>query len=308
MKNLYRRLGLGSSATTGQIRKAIAACGDEETRLDATAVLLDDSRRQAYDRAYRTIHAVREVRRRLGLLAAPNWSPQLRQEFALTSASTPPTRPPSAGSVANTAQTVIGCLMLFAASIIVMLLIASGLRDRRPDATGPIHRGAALSQQATDVAPRVDEATMFADRRLGPLGASTEEIQAAASRIRSGASSPRPRSGIMERSRSGSVPVRVETSLGSDYYIKFVRGDSTISTGYIRGGESLTFNVPAGGYDVRYAAGQRWFGPELHYGPDTEYSRCDRLMQFDADYEYTIELILQYDGNLPTSRMSGDAF
>ena len=100
----------------------------------------------------------------------------------------------------------------------------------------------------------------------------------------------------------------IKTSAGDDYYVKFLRFGSTVATGYIHGGRSLTFDLSAGGYEVRYASGKNWYGYELDFGPNAAYAKCDGLMQFEDGYKHTIELIKQINGNLRTSPMSADDF
>lgn len=323
MKNLYRRLRLGTSATSAEIRNAIRSCKDAETAQDAEEILLSPERRAAYDRAFRTLHRIAPIREALGLTHAPHWTPHDRTEFPLPRYKQAPTiRRPE-----ETPQTDSGCgagCFVVIVLAVIAIVIASRCDDsssRRARSAPPRPPGGITANQAPGTAPttrpdstwdppapRMDRAALFALNRLAGRGATTEEVDAAAARLRDGAGVTRPTTRVITQSQRGSVPVTVKTSLGSDYFVKFIRGGTTVAQGYIRGGASLTVNLPAGGYDVRYASGATWFGPELDFGPDASYARCDRTLQFQNGYEHTIELIRQINGNLGTRPMPAEDF
>lgn len=70
--------------------------------------------------------------------------------------------------------------------------------------------------------------------------------------------------------------------------------------------------VPVGSYEIKYATGQEWFGPILDFGESASYARCDDRFDFTQDDDgytgYTIELILQTDGNLQTDPIPAEDF
>jgi hypothetical protein len=59
---------------------------------------------------------------------------------------------------------------------------------------------------------------------------------------------------------------------------------------------------------LKYATGNTWCGDAELFGASTETNKADRAFQFDDEHEYTIELIAQRNGNLPTKRISREAF
>jgi hypothetical protein len=75
-------------------------------------------------------------------------------------------------------------------------------------------------------------------------------------------------------------------------------------------------NVPLGQFVLKYATGNSWCGENDLFGSETEFDKADANMRFsrqDSDDGYTmightIELILQINGNLKTSRISREAF
>lgn len=301
MKNLYRRLGLGSSATTKEIRRAIRACRNAETAQDAEAVLLSPGRRKAYDRAFRTLFRIAAVRDALDLQDAANWSQQNRAEFPSVKIASPP-QPSDADSSSFRGVGCLVAIIIAAVALFGSAQLDSCSRTQSSSETGP----PAVTESRR--APKVDRAKIFAFDRLSPRGATDAEIRAAGDRLRRGLTAPRPGTRVLTQSRRGTVPVTIKTSAGDDYYVKFLRFGSTFATGYIHGGRSLTFDLPAGGYEVRYASGKDWYGYELDFGPDASYAKCDGLMQFEDGYTHTIELIKQINGNLRTSPMSADDF
>lgn len=130
---------------------------------------------------------------------------------------------------------------------------------------------------------------------------------------------PVPSTGLVDKNffGEGVAPFEIKTRSGGYYFIKLVDSstDQEVLTAFIRGGEPFETNVPIGSYRIRYAAGQFWFGEALDFGgPDfgASYSRCEDRFHFtrtSSGYNgYTIELILQPNGNLQTKPISADDF
>ena len=110
----------------------------------------------------------------------------------------------------------------------------------------------------------------------------------------------------------------VRTRARSNYFVKLVNPTTgnEIMSFYLQGGSPLTVNVPAGRYELRYAAGQVWYGPKYLFGPDTAYAKADELFPFSVtrtpdgwSYStWTVELILQTGGNLKTTPIDASEF
>lgn len=70
--------------------------------------------------------------------------------------------------------------------------------------------------------------------------------------------------------------------------------------------------VPLGTYELRYAVGQSWINDEEYFGKETTYLKADKKLTFSSDGAevrgVAVELILQRNGNLSTSRISKLAF
>jgi hypothetical protein len=104
------------------------------------------------------------------------------------------------------------------------------------------------------------------------------------------------------------APLAIVTSEGTfHHFIKIVdlNNDEVIKTIFIRAGKSIETKMPLGSYEIKYASGEQWYGEKYLFGPNTIYTKADESFDFretNNGYSgYTVELILQRDGNLTTS-------
>ena len=116
-------------------------------------------------------------------------------------------------------------------------------------------------------------------------------------------------------SRTVLAPLEVVTAVGSpNYYLKLVDWNthSPLLVFFVRSGEKTTIEVPVGNYELRYAAGERWYGEEYLFGPGTAYRKAEDAFQFRADGErvsgFTVELIKQSGGNLKETDIEPSEF
>ncbi len=120
--------------------------------------------------------------------------------------------------------------------------------------------------------------------------------------------------GVMRRPSSpGVAPLGITTGSGNDYYVKLVdTAGQTVMTMYVEGGRSFETKVPLGTYEMRYAIGKTWYGPEHHFGPDTAYAKADNVFHFTFDGSrysgYRVELISRSGGNLRTKALAPGKF
>ena len=120
--------------------------------------------------------------------------------------------------------------------------------------------------------------------------------------------------GIEENFYSGVAPLQIKTRAGKNYYIKVVdtSNNQPALTAYVVGGRHFEVDMPLGTYELRYAAGDSWFGLTHYFGPQTTFSKTNELFHFTSNgYQYsgyTIELILQTNGNLRTVNINGTDF
>ena len=112
------------------------------------------------------------------------------------------------------------------------------------------------------------------------------------------------------------APLQIATSSGEAayYYVKLVGYDTDqdVLAIYIRAGETADVRVPLGSYEIRYAVGNTWYGDDILFGPETEYAKADRRLDFKQTSTgisgYRVELILQVNGNLATRAISREEF
>lgn len=110
------------------------------------------------------------------------------------------------------------------------------------------------------------------------------------------------------------APLEIKSSLGSHYLVKlsdYNSGKDVLSV-FVHGGSTATFDVPLGTYRIKYASGERWYGPEHLFGPETAYSKADSSFDFQVIGNhvsgYTLTLYKVLNGNLQTSKISPEEF
>jgi hypothetical protein len=131
----------------------------------------------------------------------------------------------------------------------------------------------------------------------------------------------RPRTGIYRNydlSADLAAPFEIRTAVGANYFVKLEDSVTRepIQTFFIRGGQTMQSDVPFGQFALKYATGRSWCGEIDMFGPETEFHKADVVLRFarqDSDDGYTItghtiELVLQVNGNLKTSKIRREAF
>jgi len=111
------------------------------------------------------------------------------------------------------------------------------------------------------------------------------------------------------------TPLKIATGSGSpNYFVMLVTRttDAPALFLFIRSGEVLSVEVPVGEYELRYAAGETWYGEQYLFGPDTAYRRADAELNFEREGNkvagYSIELIKQLAGNLKEININRSEF
>jgi hypothetical protein len=114
---------------------------------------------------------------------------------------------------------------------------------------------------------------------------------------------PLPRSGVISTNFSSATAVSPFEiiSKGSDsFYIKvyYYGTERLAATAFLRGGESIEFDVPLGSYELRWATGKDWYGPTKHFGPKANRYKANDVFRFTETYGWTVELFLTTGGTL----------
>lgn len=109
-------------------------------------------------------------------------------------------------------------------------------------------------------------------------------------------------------------PLAVEVTGSTNYYIYL---DSLTSEDYdmafmVSPNSYAEVEVPIGQYEIYYTTGTTWYGTDDRFGDDAPCYKCDGVFDFyfDGDYYmgYTLELYLQYNGNLDTDEIPSNQF
>ena len=110
---------------------------------------------------------------------------------------------------------------------------------------------------------------------------------------------------------NGVAPLEIKTSNdGFHHVIKILQSSNkqVIGEYFIQSGRALKLEVPLGSYELRYASGKVWYGYQYLFGVETTYNKADQIFKFTNDGNqvngYTIELIMQQNGNLETSGLT----
>jgi len=114
--------------------------------------------------------------------------------------------------------------------------------------------------------------------------------------------------------RDAVAPLRVTVASGGDYFVKLTtpEDENTITSFYLRAGDSWETKVPTGRYELRYAAGRGWYNTRCLFGEETATAKADELLSFTRTGQYveghSIELIVQEGGNLGRQELPVSAF
>ena len=76
---------------------------------------------------------------------------------------------------------------------------------------------------------------------------------------------------------------------------------------YVRAGETAEIYVPSGYYYVYFAHGTDWYGPTHIFGPDTQYSKDEELVDF-INNSWTYEFRRSQFGNFTDKPVSASEF
>lgn len=110
------------------------------------------------------------------------------------------------------------------------------------------------------------------------------------------------------------APFTINTEGNGYYYVKLKDADTKedVICFFVYGGKSADVDVPLGTYELVYAYGLEWFGLEELFGADTSYTKADELFDFTQDetqvYGWTVDLYVQYNGNLETEEIDASEF
>jgi hypothetical protein len=127
---------------------------------------------------------------------------------------------------------------------------------------------------------------------------------------------PLPNNGEIKASNANEriAPFEIRASKGSHYLVKLADyvSHAAVMTVFVRDGSTIRINVPLGTYEMKYAAGRKWYGYEHLFGPTTVCKRADAKLDFIRDGNsvsgYSVTLYTVPNGNLEMSLIDPSEF
>ena len=114
------------------------------------------------------------------------------------------------------------------------------------------------------------------------------------------------------------APLSITAKEGYSYYVYLQSLTDSINdvAFYMEGNTPVSISMPLGDYKLYYAVGKTWYGMDNKFGNNTQYYTSDDTLTFSSVEEngytqylgYTIELIMQVNGNLSTREISASNF
>lgn len=318
MKDLYRPLGLSPDASTREIKKRIQKA-DPDTENAVREILLNPDRRKVYDRCYQNLRMIGRLRQCLDLTDGPNWGQENAREFQPSDSFeefTVGSPKQQEGILAKVFDFfgsrdtgVTGCLKsLFLRALLLALLF------------GACSLFSWMCESADEVATSGSDSGRIISEPSQQDELSSESETADRNTPRESDFDIKPKSLPSNgtwwdyTSKAKVAPLKVSVSSGRNYYIKLVDNgsDEPVLTLFIRDGQSARVDVPIGTYEMRYATGDTWYGPEHLFGPETDRYKAESKFFFYRDggqvSGYSVELVIQEGGNLDTRRIPESEF
>lgn len=113
-------------------------------------------------------------------------------------------------------------------------------------------------------------------------------------------------------SESANCPFTIIADNKNNYYVQLcdvMRGDKVIAKFFIRAGEELTANVPAGNYRIKFGSGSEWYGEKDLFGEFSRYGASEAITFQNYGYSsegHTISFNNTVNGNFHTNDVSKD--
>lgn len=102
---------------------------------------------------------------------------------------------------------------------------------------------------------------------------------------------------VLQGASSGDCGLTLENKSASNYYVKIIKPGASKPTVsfFVRGKQSATVSLEPGSYEIRYAAGDTWYGTSDYFGSKGSYGLFTGKNQstsfsFDQGYDYSLTL------------------
>ncbi|EHJ04393.1 hypothetical protein [Marinobacter manganoxydans] len=310
MRDLYRRLGIKPTASSDEIQKALKSIGETKLKADVTEALLNEGRRKTYDQVHSTLSDIGKLRAKLRLSSGDNWRDSGNGDFNNHAES------PSSASL--TLENKLRDRAIKAQKQSLTRRLGSALA---PFIIAPLAVGVFFILVSNDNSPGTDRSY---EESTQQTGSSTTTPYQNSSNTNSSNSYPEfnepvmplPQTGAMERytGQLGEAPLQIKTSSGANYLVRLedMSSGENVMDIFVRGGTTVEVEVPLGTFELKYAAGQKWYGMPHLFGPETTYSKADTAFRFFIEGQqvrgYTVTLYQVQGGNLQTSKINPGQF
>ena len=304
MRNFYKTLQIPFFSTTEAIRNKVKSSTFSP---EIEAILLNANRRRVYDRAWNCLSVIGQLRGNFDLNESVHWK-RNHSDFSVDSDGYPllmtqlinsvkqeqeKSEEPTGTAKKEGSRTRKGCFIWFIFLAFIIWMISTNT-PKKSYVSPTVQSFSESNIQSNVIPPTIKEDKPVPNSQLKPK--------------------KRHKTGCLTSKGNNVAPFSVVTQYGMDYYIKLEKTDTkkTVMTAYIRGGDTLDIKVPLGNYILKYASGTQWYGQKYYFGDETVFSKADEIFFFrriQSGYEgYTVELVLQKNGNLHTSEISKNNF
>jgi hypothetical protein len=81
------------------------------------------------------------------------------------------------------------------------------------------------------------------------------------------------------------APLTILSEGSSHHFVKMVDSISgkDVMVFFVRAGTRVEVRVPEGTFEMKYASGEKWYGEKHLFGPETSYTRADKLFHFGEE-------------------------
>ena len=330
MKDLYKALGLNPNASTGQILARISEAGSTMLAKDAKAVLLDDQKREIYDKNYKILKEIGRIRQDLSLLGGPSWkivdssdfnpptnrarrdSGYTRRDSGYTRRDSGYTRrenSPSTSTRGWFSTILVLAIQFWPITLPLTIVSCNWLGDAFNSKSEKVDKSKApyinsSGDRSTSSGNSFTVESLDPTGQLGvvvPKDANLKELnlpQTGGGHVYFGAE--RLVGGFSVKTKSGSQNYLIKLE---DYFTNAKKAEF-----FIRGGDTFGIDVPAGTYRIKMASGKKWYGMKHLFGSRTAYSKANDSFPISYGDQWTVELIPQRDGNLKDIPIGADEF
>ena len=102
---------------------------------------------------------------------------------------------------------------------------------------------------------------------------------------------------ILQGASSGNCDLTLENKSAANYYVKIIKSGASkpAVSFFVRGKQSATISLAPGSYEIRYAAGDTWYGTSDYFGSQGSYGLFTNKNQstsfsFNQGYAYSLTL------------------